>query len=133
MGHQLGHAPGSPMTRRYAEFTFAAEQGIVNKAEQGLASLLKLKGKTANHTGLTRDFLLRHCCYWTQLRLHCFFVPRLCNPLREQTHPPPLSASPSAFVLIFFSIQIVEANCFSRVLLKKRTFSPCIHPLSLDK
>ena len=45
VGHQLGHAPGSPMTRRYAKFTFAAEQGIVNKAEQGLDSLLKPKAK----------------------------------------------------------------------------------------
>ena len=44
VGHQLGHAPGSPMTR-YAKFTFAAEQGIVNKAEQGLDSLLKPKAK----------------------------------------------------------------------------------------
>ena len=43
VGHQLGHAPGSPMTRRYAKFTFAAEQSIVNKAEQGLDSLLKHK------------------------------------------------------------------------------------------
>ena len=45
VGHQLGHAPGSPMTRRYAKLTFAAEQGIVNKAEQGLDSLLKPKAK----------------------------------------------------------------------------------------
>ena len=45
VGHQLGHAPGSPMTRRYAKFTFAAEQSIVNKAEQGLDSLLKPKAK----------------------------------------------------------------------------------------
>ena len=43
VGHQLGHAPGSPMIRRYAKFTFAAEQGIVNKAEQGVDSLLKQK------------------------------------------------------------------------------------------
>ena len=44
VGHQLGHAPGSPMTR-YAKFTFAAEQSIVNKAEQGLDSLLKPNAK----------------------------------------------------------------------------------------
>jgi len=31
------------MTRRYAKFTFAAEKSIVNKAEQGLDSLLKPK------------------------------------------------------------------------------------------
>ena len=43
--HKLGHAPGSPMIRRYAKFTFAAEQSIVNKAEQGLDSLLKPKAK----------------------------------------------------------------------------------------
>ncbi len=43
VAYQLGHSPGSPMTRRYAKFTLAAEQGIVNKAEQGLDSLLKPK------------------------------------------------------------------------------------------
>ena len=43
VAYQLGHAPGFPMTRRYAKFTFAAEQGIVNKAEQGVDSLLKQK------------------------------------------------------------------------------------------
>jgi hypothetical protein len=45
VGYQLGHAPGSPITRRYTKFTFAAEQGIVSKAEQGLDSLLKPKAK----------------------------------------------------------------------------------------
>ena len=32
VAHQLGHAPGSPMTRRYAKFIPAAQQSIANKA-----------------------------------------------------------------------------------------------------
>ena len=34
--HQLGHAPGSPMTRRYAKFIPAAQQSIVKKALEAM-------------------------------------------------------------------------------------------------
>ena len=32
LAYQLGHAPSSPMTRRYAKFIPAAQQSIANKA-----------------------------------------------------------------------------------------------------
>ena len=39
--HQLGHAPGSPMTKRYAKFIPAAQQSIANKAQEAMSSLLE--------------------------------------------------------------------------------------------
>ena len=41
VAHQLGHAPGSPMTKRYAKFIPAAQQSIANKAQQAMSSLLE--------------------------------------------------------------------------------------------
>ncbi len=41
VAHQLGHAPGSQMTRRYAKFIPAAQQSIANKAQEAMSSLLK--------------------------------------------------------------------------------------------
>ena len=41
VAYQLGHAPGSPMTRRYAKFIPAAQQSIANKAMVAMSSLLK--------------------------------------------------------------------------------------------
>ena len=41
VAHQLGHAPGSPMTKRYAKFIPAAQQSIANKAQEAMSSLLK--------------------------------------------------------------------------------------------
>ena len=41
VAHQLGHAPGSPMTRRYAKFIPAAQQSISNKAQEAMISLLE--------------------------------------------------------------------------------------------
>ena len=38
--HQLGRAPGSPMTRRYAKFIPAAQQSITHKAQEAMSSLL---------------------------------------------------------------------------------------------
>jgi integrase len=40
VAHQLGHAPGSPMTKRYAKFIPAAQQSIANKAMVAMSSLL---------------------------------------------------------------------------------------------
>ena len=40
VAHQLGHAPGSPMTKRYAKFIPAAQQSIANKAQEAMNSLL---------------------------------------------------------------------------------------------
>ena len=40
VAHQLGHAPGSTMTRRYAKFIPAAHQSIANKAQEAMSSLL---------------------------------------------------------------------------------------------
>ena len=39
VAHQLGHAPGSPMTKRYAKFIPAAQQSIANKAQEAMSSL----------------------------------------------------------------------------------------------
>ena len=44
--HQLGHALGSPMTRRYAKFIPAAQQGITNKAQEVMNSLLEPQEET---------------------------------------------------------------------------------------
>ncbi|MDG2199054.1 MAG: tyrosine-type recombinase/integrase [SAR324 cluster bacterium] len=41
VAHQLGHAPGSPMTKRYAKFIPAAQQSIANKAQEAMSSLLE--------------------------------------------------------------------------------------------
>ena len=41
VAHQLGHAPGSPMTKRYAKFIPAAQQSIANKAQEAMSLLLK--------------------------------------------------------------------------------------------
>jgi len=43
VAYQLGHAPGSPMTRRYAKFIPAAQQSIANKAQEAMSSLLETK------------------------------------------------------------------------------------------
>ena len=42
VAHQLGHAPGSPMTRRYAKFIPAAQQSIAEKAQEAISSLLDM-------------------------------------------------------------------------------------------
>ena len=41
VAYQLGHAPGSTMTRRYAKFIPAAQQSIANKAQEAMSSLLE--------------------------------------------------------------------------------------------
>ena len=41
VAHQLGHAPGSTMTRRYAKFIPAAQQSITHKAQVAMSSLLE--------------------------------------------------------------------------------------------
>ena len=41
VAHQLGHAPGSPMNKRYAKFIPAAQQSIANEAQEVMSSLLK--------------------------------------------------------------------------------------------
>ena len=41
VGHQLGHAPGSPMTKRYAKFIPAGHQCIANNAQEAMSSLLE--------------------------------------------------------------------------------------------
>ena len=46
VAHQLGHAPGSPMTKRYAKFIPAAQQGIANKAQEAMSSLLEPQEET---------------------------------------------------------------------------------------
>jgi len=43
VAYQLGHAQGSPMTRRYAKFIPAAQQSIANKAQEAMSSLLETK------------------------------------------------------------------------------------------
>ena len=47
VAHQLGHAPGSPMTRRYAKFIPAAQQSIANKAQETMSSLLRHRAGSA--------------------------------------------------------------------------------------
>ena len=41
VAHQLSHAPGSLMTKRYAKFIPVAQQSIANKAQEAMSSLLK--------------------------------------------------------------------------------------------
>jgi integrase len=41
VGYQLGHEPGSPITRRYARFIPDAQKNIADKAEASLAGMLK--------------------------------------------------------------------------------------------
>ena len=41
VGHQLGHPPGSPMTKRYAKFIPAGHQCIANNAQEAMSSLLE--------------------------------------------------------------------------------------------
>ena len=47
VAHQLGHAPGSPMTKRYAKFIAAAQQSIANKAQEAMNSLLEPQEETS--------------------------------------------------------------------------------------
>ena len=51
VAHQLGHAPGSPMTRRYTKFIPAAQQSIANKAQEAMSSLLKHHSDQGAKTG----------------------------------------------------------------------------------
>ena len=51
VAYQLGHAPGSPMTRRYAKFIPAAQQSIANKAQKAMSSLLKSHDDQVAKTG----------------------------------------------------------------------------------
>jgi integrase len=51
VAHQLGHAPGSPMTKRYAKFIPAAQQSIANKAQEAMSSLLNHDADQAAKTG----------------------------------------------------------------------------------
>ena len=51
VAHQLGHAPGSPMTKRYAKFIPAAQQSIANKAQEAMSSLLKHPADQVANTG----------------------------------------------------------------------------------
>ena len=41
VAHQLGHAPGSPTTCRYAKLIPAALQSIANKAKEAMSALLE--------------------------------------------------------------------------------------------
>ena len=41
VAYQLGYAPESPMTKRYAKFVPVAQQSIANKAQEAMRSLLK--------------------------------------------------------------------------------------------
>ena len=50
VAYQLGHARGSPMTRRYAKFIQAAQQSIANKAQEAMNSLLKHHADQASNT-----------------------------------------------------------------------------------
>ena len=38
---QLGHSPGSPMTRRYARFLESAQRGIVDRTQRVMNEMLK--------------------------------------------------------------------------------------------
>lgn len=53
VGYQLGHEPGSPMTRRYARFVPDAQRSIASKAESALADMLSQK-KVAPETPKVR-------------------------------------------------------------------------------
>ena len=41
VAYQLGHSPGSPMTRRYARFLESAQRGIANRTQQVMDEMLK--------------------------------------------------------------------------------------------
>ena len=45
VAYQLEHAPGPPMTRRYAKFIPAAQQSITHKAQEAMNSLLEPQGE----------------------------------------------------------------------------------------
>ena len=47
VAQQLGYAPGSSMTRRYAKFIPAAQQSIANKAQETMSSLLRHRAGSA--------------------------------------------------------------------------------------
>ena len=47
VAHELGDAPGSPMTKRYAKFIPAAQQSIANKAQEAMSSLLRHRAGSA--------------------------------------------------------------------------------------
>ncbi len=47
VAHQLGHAPGSPMTKRYAKFIAAAQQSTANKVQEVMNSLLEPQEETS--------------------------------------------------------------------------------------
>ena len=51
VAYQLGHAPGSLMTRRYAKFIPAAQQSIANKAQEAMSSLLNPHADQGAKTG----------------------------------------------------------------------------------
>jgi len=51
VSYQLGHAPGSPMTRRYAKFIPAAQKSIANKAQEAMGTLLRYPADPAAKTG----------------------------------------------------------------------------------
>ena len=51
VAHQLGHAPGSPMTKRYAKFIPAAQQNIANKVQEAISLLLKHPADQVGNTG----------------------------------------------------------------------------------
>ena len=51
VAHQLGHAPRSPITKRYAKFIPAAQQSITSKAQEAMNSLLNHHTDQAAKTG----------------------------------------------------------------------------------
>ena len=40
VAHQLGHTPGSPMTRRYARFLASAQQNIADRSQRVMDEIL---------------------------------------------------------------------------------------------
>ena len=40
VAHQLGHTPGSPMTRRYAKFLASAQQSIADRSQRVMDEML---------------------------------------------------------------------------------------------
>ena len=41
VAYQLGHSPGSPMTRRYARFLESAQRGIADRTQRVMDEMLK--------------------------------------------------------------------------------------------
>ena len=41
VAHQLGHAPGSPMPRRYTRFLESAQRGIADRTQRVMDEMLK--------------------------------------------------------------------------------------------